>query len=338
MSDMRALLEREGERVSLPSDAADRMFERGRRRERNRRLRALGIGALLVVAVLVIVRSSLPNGHRSEPARPRPITARSIAGTYAVRLRASDKQVDRLGLVGPFSMQLKPDGSLHIIGPHKIAFPWNPATFEISRGVLTTDAFVGTSDPHHPHQGCQAPATYRVERGAGSLTFTPVEERCRFRAAILATRSWTAMSNSPSGRFQGEWTATFSCERMVRTVQRAAIAPRDEASWYRHSGELGSDPNHPCTGAPDPITFTYRFDRGRLLIYGPDGSEGFDGGYEVRGNVMTIRDARTRNINGSYQLRFRLNNDRVSFQLLGRGATDPFFVATWESAPFLKNA
>jgi hypothetical protein len=337
MSDLRALLEREGERVSLPPDAADRMFERGRRRDRNRKIAALGAAAVLFVAVLVIVRSSLPTGHRLEPARPRPITARSIAGTYAVRLRASDKQVDRQSLEGPYSMQLKPDGSLLIIGPHRVDFPWNPATFEIARGVLTTDAFVGTSDPD-PDQGCQGPATYRVERGAGSLTFTPVGERCRFRAAILATGPWTAMSNSSSGRFQGDWTATFSCERMVRTVQRAAIAPRDEEVWFQGSGELGSDPSHPCSGAPEPITFTLRFDRGRLLIYGPDGSEGFNGGYEVHGNIMTIRDAGTDNINGSYDVRFRLNNDRVSFQLLGRGATDPFFVATWESVPFLKNA
>ena len=334
MSDLQALLEREGERVSLPSDAADRMFARGRRRERNRRLRALGIGALLFVAVLVIARSSLPNG-RPEPAGPRPITARSIAGTYTVRLRASSGLVDRLGVEGPYSMQLTPDGSLLVIGPHKVDFPWNPATFELSRGVLTTDAFVGTLDPD---QGCEAPATYRVERGAGSLTLTPVEEPCRFRTAILATRPWIAVSNDSSGRFQGEWTATFSCERMVQTVQRAAIAPRDEAFWFQGSGELGSDPNDPCRGAPDPITFTLRFDRARLLIYGPDGSAGFDGGYEVHGNIMTIRDAGMDNINGSYQLRFRVNNDRVSFHLLGRGATDPFFMATWESAPFLKNA
>lgn len=125
---------------------------------------------------------------------------------------------------------------------------------------------------------------------------------------------------------------------MVRTVRRAAIAPRDEKFWSRHSGELGSDPNDPCRGAPDPITFTLRFDRGRLLIYGPDGREGFDGGYEVHGDVMTIRDAGTSNIDGSYELKFHLNKDQASFQLLGRGATDPFFVATWQSAPFVKKA
>ena len=75
MSDLRTLLEREGERVALPPDAADRMFERGRRRARNRRVRALSVGAVLFLAILLIVRSSLPNGHRPEPARPRPITA-----------------------------------------------------------------------------------------------------------------------------------------------------------------------------------------------------------------------------------------------------------------------
>ena len=103
--------------------------------------------AVLFVAVLVIVRSSLPTGHRPEPARPRPITARSIAGTYAVRLRASDKQVDRQGLEGPYSMQLKPDGSLLIIGPHKVDLPWNPATFEISRGVLNDGRLRGDLRP-----------------------------------------------------------------------------------------------------------------------------------------------------------------------------------------------
>jgi hypothetical protein len=337
MSDLRSLLEREGERVALPPDAADRMFERGRRRDRNRRVGALGVGAVLFLAVLAIVRSSLPEAHRHEPARPRPITARSIAGAYTVRLPASNEQVDRLRLEGHYSLQLKADGSLFLIGPHKVDFPWNPASFEISRGVLTTDAFVGTSDPD-PEQGCSARATYRVERGAESLTFTPLQEPCRFRATILSTAPWTAVSNQPSGRFQGDWTTTFSCERMVRTVQRAPIAQRDEEFWLRHSGELGSDPNDPCSGASDPITFTLRFDRGRLVIYGPEGSMGFDGGYEVHGTIMTIHDAGMGNINGSYDLRFRLNKDRVSFRLLGRGATDPFFVATWQSAPFVKYA
>ena len=334
MSDLRSLLEREGDRVALPPDAADRMFERGVRRQRNRRIRVIGLSALLFLAMVLVVRSSLPNGRRPEPAKPRPITARSIAGTYTARLPASNGRVDRLGLQGPYSMQLDPDGSLLVIGPHKVDYPWNPSTFEVGRGTLTTDLFVGVSDPDQG--GCAAPATYRVEQGTRSLTFTPVEESCPLRATILTASPWSATSPGPTGRLGGDWVTTFSCPQMVRAVHEAPVAPQDEEFWLGHAGELGPDPTHPCRGAPDPISFTLRFDRGRLLIYGPDGSEGFDGGYEVRGDVMTIRDAGMGNINGTYRLRFRRDGDRVSFRLLGRGATDPFFVATWESAPMVK--
>ena len=65
---------------------------------------------------------------------------------------------------------------------------------------------------------------------------------------------------------------------------------------------------------------------------------GFDGGYAAHGDILTIRDAVMDNIDGSYDLRFRLNDDRVSFWLLGRGASDPWFAATWQSAPFVKTA
>jgi hypothetical protein len=58
----------------------------------------------------------------------------------------------------------------------------------------------------------------------------------------------------------------------------------------------------------------------------------------VHGDIMTIRDSGTRNIDGSYELKLQLNTGRASFRLLGRGATDPFFVATWQSAPFVKKA
>jgi hypothetical protein len=33
---------------------------------------------------------------------------------------------------------------------------------------------------------------------------------------------------------------------------------------------------------------------------------------------------------------FRIGGDTVTFHLLGRGASDPFFVAAWETAPFIR--
>jgi hypothetical protein len=33
---------------------------------------------------------------------------------------------------------------------------------------------------------------------------------------------------------------------------------------------------------------------------------------------------------------FRIDGDTVTFHLLGRGASDPFFVAAWETATFIR--
>ena len=77
-------------------------------------------------------------------------------------------------------------------------------------------------------------------------------------------------------------------------------------------------PNDPCAGTPAPITFTFRFASGRLQIFDPPtGKKGFDGGYSLVDDVMTIRDATMANIEGTYRVAYRLDGDRVSFDLLG---------------------
>jgi hypothetical protein len=52
------------------------------------------------------------------------------------------------------------------------------------------------------------------------------------------------------------------------------------------------------------------------------------------GDVLTIRDPRTRNIAGGYRLRVAIGDGTLTFTLLDRGATDPWFVSTWQVAPF----
>jgi hypothetical protein len=74
------------------------------------------------------------------------------------------------------------------------------------------------------------------------------------------------------------------------------------------------------------------------LIFGPDRSEGFDGRYDLDGDVLTIRDPRTGNINGEYRLRVTVGADALAFELLGDAASDPFFTATWEAAPFVRRS
>jgi len=96
MADLHDRLERESERYTLPAGAGERMFERGRRRARNRRLATIGVGAVLFLAILAILRSSLPGAEReSRPAVPNQVTPNSVAGTYVVRLSAEDPGVQR---------------------------------------------------------------------------------------------------------------------------------------------------------------------------------------------------------------------------------------------------
>lgn len=329
---MRGWLEREGERVALPTDTADRVFERGRRRARNRRAAALGVGALLFLVVISIIRTAVPD-REPQPAVPTPTSPRSVAGSYSVRLSGTDDAVRRLGVAGAYSMRLDADGDLELSGPKSFDLPGDPITFDVSRGRLTTDAFVG--------RGCDAPGTYRVRLDAGILMLAPVDEGCELRRVLLSTAPWTVdAAASPTDRLEGDWTATFSCTRMVRAVRRAPIESGFEAFWLEAtSRERGSeDPTDPCAGTDEIVAFTFRFDDGRLLIFDRDLVEGFDGRYEVQGNRIFFGDAGDENIDGRYRAVFVRVEDRLTFDLLGRAGRDAFFVATWESATFVRNA
>ena len=326
MAELHDLLERESARFTLPEGAEERMFERGRRRERNRRMTAIGVGAVLFLAVLAIVRSALPGGDEPRPAIPTPVTPRSIAGTYTTELnRDEDESVRRLRLKGEYELRLQRDGTMQLNSPHGYDFAGTPVTFAIEDGVLTTDALVGT--------GCDSPGSYRVRLRAGILSFDPADDACELRRVLLATRSWILVDETRD-RLEGEWTATFSCERMVRTVRAAPASLAHEELWLRvMSEELGSaDPSDPCAAAGQPITFTLRFSNGHLWIFdGNDLSEGFDGDYRLVGRDLLRFGDR---IDGPFRARFELVDERITFDLIGAGGSQPFFVATWESAPF----
>lgn len=329
MAELHDLLERESERFTLPPGAEERMFGRGRRRERNRRLAAIGVGAVLFLAVIAIVRSALPSGDETKPAIPTPVTPRSIAGTYTTELRRDeDDAVRRLRLQGAFELRMERDGTMQLSSAHGYDLPGAPVTFAIEDGVLTTDALVGTE--------CDEPGRYRVAVLGGTLTFAPVEESCELRRVLFTSRAWTLVDEKRD-RLEGEWTATFSCERMVRTVRAAPASLAHEELWLRTMSDmLGSDdPFDPCAAAADaPMTFTLRFSNGHLWVFdGATFTEGFDGDYELIGpNIVRFGDR----IDGPFRARFEIEGDRVTFDLIGPGGSQPFFVGAWESAPFVK--
>jgi hypothetical protein len=334
MSDLRDLLERESERYTLPHDTAKRMFERGERRARSRRIMTIGVSAALFVGMLAILRSSLPDADRERD--PAVMTRRSIAGAYEVGLTSEDPGVQLLHMEGRFEMRLSADGDLTLMSPKGFELPGDPSTFEIRESRLTTDA-LGSE--------CEAPGTYRVSVDAKLLTLAPLEESCELRRIVLATHPWAAVeSTATTDPLQGDWIATFSCSRMVHAVRTAPVAPEVEEFWraaladqYTRGPTTPEDLTDPCRNAPELLVRMFRFADGRLQIFDPpDLQEGFDGRYVIRRDTITISDGSDRNIDGHYRVAFRIDGDRVSFELLGRAATDAFFVGAWEAAPFVR--
>jgi hypothetical protein len=322
-------LERESHRVTLAPGAVERMFERRDRDERRRRSATTVVGLALAAGVVALVFTSLPgrNGDRETvPGRA------AVAGTYEARLPSRDPDVGRLAVGGWFHLRLTEDGVLELNGPWDVDLPGPPQRFSVTEGELATDLLVGF--------GCETEGTYRWTLADGELTLSPLDDRCELRSVLLATKAWTAIDpGPPPDALQGDWTATYTCEETVAAVDRSDATRAAIANWRRANAErLGSpDPTDPCAGSTALLSSTLRFTGDRLLIF--DGRpEGFDGRYELDGDFLTIRDPRTGNINGEYQLRVEITPDAIAFELLGEGAADPWFTATWEVAPFVRRS
>jgi len=327
--DIHDLLERESERFHLASGAVERMFERGERRSRNRRLSGIGVGAVLLAVLVLLLQWARPDDRSS----PLPANATPVAGTYEVQLRADDPGVRLVHMEGSYEMRLSADGSLELTGPRRFDLPGTPITFSVADGLLTTDALIGWR--------CRAPGTYRLETESGLLSLVPVKEACGLRRILLATHPWTLVAATTVDVLEGDWTATFSCLQMVRAVRAAPVGRTKEAFWTAATADgFGStDQTDPCRTVTEPLTRTIRFSDGRLLIFDPpDMQEGFDGNYAIHGTVVTIGDGTSRNIRGRYRMSFRIEGDEVTFDLIGRGGSDPFFVGAWEAAPFIRSS
>ena len=154
---------------------------------------------------------------------------------------------------------------------------------------------------------------------------------------MLATTPWRSFSPAAPDPLEGDWVTTFPCPAMVAAVEAARVSPHDQTFWLRaESVETGSpDPERPCAGSPPDLSYPFRFTDGRLQIFDRTGSEGFDGKDEVSEETVTVRDPRTRNIQGAYRSAFRIADGELTIQPLGRASSDPFYIAVWGTAPFV---
>jgi hypothetical protein len=133
---------------------------------------------------------------------------------------------------------------------------------------------------------------------------------------------------------RGQWRQEFTCQDVVRTLQRAGFA--EVAPEFLQTIEGAAQPPssvHLCAGAPSKFTRIARFQDGRLVLFeGPAPQQvGLDASYEiVDDHTFTASDA-GQNINGTYTFNYRLKGDRLTVDVL---QDDAFFIATWESVPF----
>jgi hypothetical protein len=323
---LRELLESEGRRVSLTPGASERMFDRRDRRDRRRRLVTIAEGLAISAGIIALIVVALPRGDRDATVATDPAM---VAGTYRMHLTDRDPGVAELGLAGEYELRLAEDGSMVLLSPPDVDMPGPPIGFAIAGQQLTTDLLAGL--------GCGDTGTYGWSREADVLRLAPVDDDCAVRSTVLSTHPWAEISTPTSPyALQGEWRATFTCEAMVATVDAADVPSSSEASWREaNAEEMGSpDPEDPCAGAAPLRSYTLRFAGDRLQIFDNGPGEGFDGRYLLEGNVLTIRDPRTRNIDGAYRLDVEVGEGTLTFQLLDQGASDPWFLATWQVAPF----
>jgi hypothetical protein len=192
MTDYRNALDREGERFDLAPGALDRLFERRRRKARNRRIGA-GIVAILFLAVGAWGAISIFGGVASHPrpaSSPTPSPGgplyHEIAGIYTVTLSSAQPGVGAQGMAGTYTMRLLPDGVVLLsapVGALREGPTPSAINYRLTGSRFTTNAFVNISCPG-------TLGTYRWQLADGGLVFTPLQDVCAVRRVLLASKPW----------------------------------------------------------------------------------------------------------------------------------------------------
>lgn len=192
MSDVRRALERAGDRFELAPGGLDRLLDRRRRKQRNRRIGAVVVALVIGTAGIGGVVMTLGGlGYQTRPATtpsigPAPQRFPQIAGTYALTLSKDDPRVQELGLAGRYTMTLLPDGVMLLSVPEGFGGEGpSPSgiSFRLSGNQFTTNAFVNFTCPG-------SVGVYRWELDGDRLTFEPLEEGCEIRQVLFSSEPW----------------------------------------------------------------------------------------------------------------------------------------------------
>jgi hypothetical protein len=192
MSDVRRVLEREGQRFELEPGALERLFDRRRRKQRNQRIGTAAVALVIAAAGIGLVALGLRGlGTDTRPAAP-PTSGpgrelyEEIAGTYVVTLSNEDARVQEHGLAGRYTMRLLPDGVMLLSVPAGFGGEGpSPSgiSFRLSGNQFTTNAFVNFTCPG-------SVGAYRWQLEGSRLIFTPLQEDCEIRRILFSSQPW----------------------------------------------------------------------------------------------------------------------------------------------------
>jgi hypothetical protein len=114
------------------------------------------------------------------------IGAQAIAGTYTRAVPTNGPEVRRNHLEGTWTIELRPDGSMAVTGPPSFTGVVSGAQFQVQGDTFRTTLFIQDVCSNLPVP------TYRWTRVGNRLTFTPVDDRCRGRVAVLSSGPWVS--------------------------------------------------------------------------------------------------------------------------------------------------
>jgi hypothetical protein len=156
-------------------------------------------------------------------------------------------------------------------------------------------------------------------------------------ATPTAAAPTTAVSPAAADPLKGQWLQQYTCQDVVRTLQRTGFATM--APEIIRDAEGASQPpssTHPCAGAPSKFKRIARFQDGRLVLFdGPLLEADLNASYQVvDDHTFTANDA-GQNIDGTYTFKYRIDGNRLTVDVL---QNEPHFIATWEATPFYRTS
>jgi hypothetical protein len=168
-----------------------------RRRVALRRAGAtLAVAAAIIASVVIGPRAldALWSSSRQPAAGPPPPTVaapttlgnQAIAGTYSRTVPADDPDARSNRLAGRWRIKLRPDGTMAVTAPAGFTGVLSGSQFQVQADTFRTTLFIQDLCSNLPVP------TYRWTRVGDRLRFTPVDDRCRARVAVLASGPWTS--------------------------------------------------------------------------------------------------------------------------------------------------